>query len=89
MDLETAKIAGAIAANIERLTVGLADVDKVISEGWVVVDVRVRNPVTKDERSMVMGELDPTMSALALSTAKTTYETLLADLQAQLAALGA
>lgn len=94
MKIENARSASALAAKIDAVTTLLAGIDQAISEKWPVSDLKVRAPDTDSISpggtllSLVLdGPLDDEASTLALSTAKTKYTAILADLNAQLVAL--
>lgn len=94
MELQQAKSAGDLARAIERVEALIAQVDVAIAEAWPVTVMRASAPA---ENSSVpagtsidlvpFGPASADNSALALATARATYQAQLDALQAQLAGL--
>lgn len=95
MDIETARAAGQLAGQIDAVTKLIAEIDTAISEQWVLSSVWVRAPNDGRERAVsdlnvvpvFVGGGNADNSALALKTARETYQAQLDALNEKLAAL--
>lgn len=85
MELQAAKRAGELAANVEARQAKLAEVQRCIDEGWSIVDVQARNPQGNYTSRLVLSALDPETNAMCLAFIKQIYEGQLQALQADLA----
>ena len=85
MDILAAKRAGEIAKNIDDRIRLKAVVDLAIAEGWPIVEVLARNPITNETKSLIVSALNDATSQAGLGFIKTVYEGEIAALQADLA----
>ena len=74
MDIIAAKRAGEIAKNIDDRVRLKAAVELALAEGWPIVEVLARNPITNETKSLIVGELNAATSQAGLSFIKTVYE---------------
>jgi len=88
MQLATAQAAAAIINKIDIYTQAIADIDTVINGNWTVMRATISAAVdaTASATSMQM-ELTPEIAAKLFAKIRTTYQTDLDTLTAQLAAL--
>jgi hypothetical protein len=87
MTPEVARTAGELAVRIERLTAFIAVVDAAIAGPARLVELTVTMPDESRINMLPFGPASAEMSALALSTARTFYQSQLDALNAQLAGI--
>lgn len=94
MDINTARTAGDIAAQIDKVTALISEVDVVIAENWPVTVVRATAPAEGASRPagsqvdlLPNGIATPESWKFAVSTARQAYQDQLDTLLGQLEAL--
>lgn len=87
MIIDAARAAQTLVPQIDSITALIAEIDAAIAGTWSLVEMTVEAPDGRRLRLLPFGTATPEMSALALSQAKTFYETKLTELNAALAAL--
>lgn len=86
MNLEQAKLAGILAAGIEKRQAKLAVINQMLTDAnWVVTNVTAKSLVTNETVGLILDDLDQATSQAGIDFIKQIYETQIAAMQAALA----
>lgn len=89
MDINVAKQAAALAAEIDAITAVMSQLQSAIDGNWQIANLtlRVFNPENGYQNDIPLGTLDAAASLAALTLAKGTYQAQIDAANQQLAAL--